>query len=104
MGSIPGQGTNIPHATGQPSLHAATTEPMRSGDRMWQLREAHTLQWRACVPQLRSNTGKVKQTNRKNTKAKTYMKTQIANNGHISGIYKIYKEPLKEETENPTEK
>jgi len=56
------------------------------------------------VPQLRSNTGKVKQTNRKNTKAKTYMKTQIANNGHISGIYKIYKEPLKEETENPTEK
>ena len=28
--SIPGQGTKIPHATGQLSPHAATTEPTRS--------------------------------------------------------------------------
>ena len=27
-GSIPGQGTNIPHAAGQLSLRAITTEPM----------------------------------------------------------------------------
>ena len=27
MGSIPGRGTKIPHAAGQLSLHAATTEP-----------------------------------------------------------------------------
>ena len=30
-GSIPGQGTKNPHAAGQLSLHAATTEPTRSG-------------------------------------------------------------------------
>ena len=30
-GSIPGRGTKIPHAVGQLSLHAATTEPTRSG-------------------------------------------------------------------------
>ena len=29
VGSIPGQGTKIPHTTGQLSLHAATTEPTR---------------------------------------------------------------------------
>ena len=28
-GSIPGQGTKIPHATGQLSLHATTTETRR---------------------------------------------------------------------------
>ena len=27
VGSIPGRGTKIPHAAGQLSLHAATTEP-----------------------------------------------------------------------------
>ena len=37
MGSIPGLGPKIPHATGQLSLRAATTEPMRPG---------------ACAPQL----------------------------------------------------
>ena len=36
-GSIPGRGTKIPHATGQPSPRATTTEPTRSG---------------ACAPQL----------------------------------------------------
>ena len=29
--SIPGQGTKIPHAAGQLSLHTATTEPACSG-------------------------------------------------------------------------
>ena len=28
VGSIPGQGTKIPHATGQLSPHATTTEPV----------------------------------------------------------------------------
>ena len=36
-GSIPGRGTKIPHAAGQLSPRAATTDPMRSG---------------ACAPQL----------------------------------------------------
>ena len=36
-GSIPGRGTKIPHAVGQLSLHAATTEPVCSGARMPQL-------------------------------------------------------------------
>ena len=36
-GLIPGQGTKIPHAAGQLSLCATTTEPMRSGARMPQL-------------------------------------------------------------------
>ena len=30
VGSIPGQGTKIPHAVKQPSLSNATTEPTRS--------------------------------------------------------------------------
>ena len=37
-GSIPGQGTKIPHAAGKLSPSTATTEPMR-------------LNYRACVPQ-----------------------------------------------------
>ena len=36
-GTIPGRGTKIPHAMRQLSLHAATTEPVRSGARMPQL-------------------------------------------------------------------
>ena len=36
-GSIPGRGTKIPHATGQLSLHAATTEPTHLGARVPQL-------------------------------------------------------------------
>ena len=35
--SIPGWGTKIPHATGQLSLRAATTEPTHSGARAPQL-------------------------------------------------------------------
>ena len=38
VGSIPGQGTKIPHATAQLSLRATATELAR-------------LNWRACVPQ-----------------------------------------------------
>ena len=30
MGSTPGQGTKIPHASGQPSPHATTMEPPHS--------------------------------------------------------------------------
>ena len=37
VGSIPGRGTKIPHATGELSPCAATTEPTRSGARMPQL-------------------------------------------------------------------
>ena len=33
MGSIPGQGTKIPHATEQLNLHAATTEHPRATTR-----------------------------------------------------------------------
>ena len=29
LGSIPGQGTKIPHAVGQLSLHTTTTDPTR---------------------------------------------------------------------------
>ena len=36
-GSIPGWGTKIPHAAGQLSPRATTTEPVRSGARVPQL-------------------------------------------------------------------
>ena len=43
LGSIPGQGTKIPHAGGQLSLRAAASEPVRSGARAPQLeRSLHT--------------------------------------------------------------
>ena len=53
MGSVPGQETKIPHAMGQISLHAGTTEPTGHD---W--REAFTSQERPLVPQLRPNTAK----------------------------------------------
>ena len=43
-GSIPGQGTNIPHAAGQLSPHATTREPTRSGACTPQLLSLHTLE------------------------------------------------------------
>ena len=49
MGSIPGQGTKIPHAKGQLSLCAAAAEPERHS---W--REAHTSQWK--IPYVTSKT------------------------------------------------
>ena len=39
-GSIPGRGTKIPHASGQLSPHATTTEPVRSGARKPQLEKS----------------------------------------------------------------
>ena len=84
MGLIPGQGTKIPHAEGQLSPCATTTEltrlnerarmpqttePMRSGPRAPQLerenphataREASMPQRRDFKPQLRPNTAKNK--------------------------------------------
>ena len=77
-GSIPGQGTKIPHAAKQLSPHAATTEPAHSGAHVPQLEssraactEAHVL-WsprtttresahrnkRSQRPQLRPDTAK----------------------------------------------
>ena len=47
-GSIPGQGTKIPHAAGQLSPSATTTEPAHSRAIT---REAHTAQQRAYGPQ-----------------------------------------------------
>ena len=51
-GSILGQGTKIPHAAGQLSLHATTTEPMRSGAHTPQLERSS----RAAVKSLRTAT------------------------------------------------
>ena len=39
QGSIPGQGTKVPHATGQLNLCAATTEPACYGARVPQLKK-----------------------------------------------------------------
>ena len=47
MGSIPGQGTKIPHATGQLSPRPTTTESMHRSKR------SHMLQQRPLMPQLR---------------------------------------------------
>ena len=43
-GSIPGWGTKIPHAVGQLSPRAATTEPTHSGACMLQLQSPHALE------------------------------------------------------------
>ena len=55
VGSIPGRGTKIPHAAGQQSLRAATTESAHHN-----YREARMLQWRAYAPQLRPDAAKNK--------------------------------------------
>ena len=47
MGSIPGQGTKIPHATGQLSPCPTTTESTRHSKR------SHMLQQRSLMPQRR---------------------------------------------------
>ena len=41
VGSIPGQGTKIPHAIGQLSPRAATTDPAHSGARLPQQKTLH---------------------------------------------------------------
>ena len=58
-GSIPGQGTKIPHAAGQLSPRAATAEPEHLN-----LREARTPQQRAHVLQLRPDADKNKLKNK----------------------------------------
>ena len=75
-GSIPGQGTKIPHATGQLSLRATTaefmhlnerahlpqtTKPTRPGARTPQLqkRKPARLNERSCMPQLRPDAAKL---------------------------------------------
>ena len=53
VGLIPGQGTKIPHAAGQLSLHAITREKLtRCNERLCMLQQ------RSCVPQLRPDTAK----------------------------------------------
>jgi len=52
VGVIPGQGTKIPHATGQLSLSAATTEPKSQNKRF------RRMQQRSRVLQQRLNTAK----------------------------------------------
>ena len=52
VGSIPGQGTKIPHATGQVSPRALTTEPLRSA------LTTEPVYSRARVLQLRLDTAK----------------------------------------------
>ena len=51
-GLIPGPGTKSPHAVGQLSLSATTTEPMHS--RVCALEQEKPLQWEPCTPQLES--------------------------------------------------
>ena len=64
-GSIPGQGTKSPHAMGQLSPHAATTEPTRPVACAPQLERSPHRTERSCVPQLRLNTAKkIKTTNK----------------------------------------
>ena len=57
VGSIPGQGTKIPHALEQLSLCATTTEPTCSGACAPQLEGLHHMQ-RSHMPQLRPNAAK----------------------------------------------
>ena len=51
-GSIPGQGTKIPHAAGQQGQHTTTTEPAHSGAHAPQLeRSLYTATGEDCMPQ-----------------------------------------------------
>ena len=58
-GSIPGQGTKIPHATGQLSLHATTTEPSCSRACASQLEKPASHSKRSHVLLLRFNAAKL---------------------------------------------
>ena len=64
-GSIPGQGTKIPHASGQLSTSATNREPC-------------TLQWRAHVTQGRPSTAKKKEKEKKN---------YVPSKSHVIQIY-----------------
>ena len=52
VGSIPGQGTKIPHATGQRSPHATTTELMHLNQRACVRQTTEPICSGACAPQL----------------------------------------------------
>ena len=52
MGSIPGRGTKIPHAMGQLSLHATTTELVRLNETARVPQTTEPMHSGACVPQL----------------------------------------------------
>ena len=64
VGSIPGQGTKIPHAAEQLSLHMAATEPACSGAHVpqWEStccsKTSQVTQGRSHMPQLRPDTAK----------------------------------------------
>ena len=51
-GSIPDRGTKIPHAEGQLSLRAATTEPTRLSERACVPQTTEPTRFRARAPQL----------------------------------------------------
>ena len=100
-GWILGQGTDIPRATGQLSPPATTTAVTCSGAHMLQLRGpcAETKS-----PSAITSAHPTQPKENKETSAKKYTHTQRSYSRLISGIYKIHKEPLNEETEHPTEK
>ena len=65
VGWIPGQGTKIPHATEELSLHATITEAYMLWSSRATTRESlchdersNVMQQRPCVPQLRLDTAK----------------------------------------------
>ena len=63
VGSIPGQGTKIPHAAEQLSLHIAATEPVCSGAHVPQLeltcsKRSQVTQGQSHMPQPRPDTAK----------------------------------------------
>ena len=58
VGSIPGRGTKIPHAVGQLSPCAATTEPAHSRASAPQLEKPACCKERSRVPQLRPDAAK----------------------------------------------
>ena len=66
MGLIPGQGTKIPHASGQLSPRTTTRQPQqnkavaKTRKAHAQQREVHVPQWSACTLQLRPSTVKIR--------------------------------------------
>ena len=63
VGLIPGLGTKIPHAAGQLSPRAATTEPTRSGARAAQLESL-------CTTTREARAAKIKKQTKKTTSVK----------------------------------
>ena len=57
-GSIPGQGTKLPHAAEQLSPHTAATEPMYHNQSLCTAKRSCMMQGRPCMLQLRSKAAK----------------------------------------------